>query len=749
MVQVRDLHQVTHHSAIKLDSWLQKLQQTTGLADVSRIRQACEMADQAQSQTDKHNWSIGNSFYVGLEMAEILTELKLDEDSLVAAILYRSVRELKLELAHVAKHFGQAVADLIAGVIQMAAITGVLDNELSARHGKKVLGEHQDQADNIRKMLVTLVNDVRVALIKLAERACAIRAAKNAESEKRLRVANEVFHIYAPLAHRLGIGHIKWELEDMAFRYLEPDNYKKIAGLLDERRLDRDRYITEVIKRMEAEILGVGINAHITGRSKHIYSIWRKMKRKNISFSEVYDVRAVRILVPAVQDCYAVLGIVHSLWRHIPREFDDYIATPKKNGYQSLHTAVIGPEGKALEVQIRSFDMHEEAEFGVCSHWQYKGSDKASAGRSYEEKIEWLRQVLLWHEELGDLGSLVDELRNDIEPDRIYVFTPAGHIVDLSHGTTPIDFAYRVHTEVGHHCRGAKVNGRIVPLTYQLQTGEQVEILTSPSSHPSRDWLNSSLGYVHSSRARAKIQHWFKLQDKDKNIEAGRDMVTAELQRLALTAIDLEWLAPQMNYKAVDDMYAAVGAGDLRLAHIMTMAQRKLEKPVAQGQLNLTLPTQFAESNPSADLDFAGVDGLLSHAAGCCQPVPGDECSGYVTLGRGVSIHRKGCANLRQLEATEPDRIIPVQWNRKPHSRYAVDVQVRAFDRSGLLRDITTVLANEATNVIDTRMRWSDDRSLVDISLTLEVPDIDVLGKVLAKIGQLSNVIDVKRYRQR
>jgi len=381
-------------------------------------------------------------------------------------------------------------------------------------------------------MLVAMVDDVRVALIKLAERTCAIRAVKTADDEKRNRVAREVFDIYAPLAHRLGIGHIKWELEDLSFRYLEPDQYKQIATLLHERRLDRERFISDVMGQLRSELQATGVDADISGRAKHIYSIWRKMQRKGLAFSQIYDVRAVRVLVPEMRDCYTALGIVHTLWRHIPKEFDDYIANPKENGYRSLHTAVIGPEGKVLEVQIRTHAMHEEAELGVCAHWRYKGTDVKAGSNQYEEKISWLRQVLEWHEELGDIGGLAEQLRVDIEPDRVYIFTPDGHAIDLPKGATPLDFAYRVHTEIGHNCRGAKINGRIVPLNYSLQTGEQVEIITSKHGTPSRDWLNPNLGYITTSRARAKIVHWFKLQARDQNVAAGKTLLERELRAI-------------------------------------------------------------------------------------------------------------------------------------------------------------------------------------------------------------------------
>ncbi|MGB2281203.1 MAG: RelA/SpoT family protein, partial [Pseudomonadales bacterium] len=455
MVQVRDLHPIKTNGDIDINAWLEDLTVSLDITDVSRIRQACEITEKALENAAEHDdyWEDANvdCFRTGLEMAVILASLKVNEETLVAAILYRSVRENKLPLDTVGKTFGPTIKQLITGVLQMAAISN-----LQSPTRDNVLGQTDGQLTNVRKMLVSLVDDVRVALIKLAERTCAIRAVKNSDRKRRYLVSREVFDIYAPLAHRLGIGSIKWELEDLSFRYLQPNAYKQIASLLDGRRLDRQSYIDSVLATLQQSLGEAGIEADIMGRAKHIYSIWRKMQRKNIEFSQVYDVRAVRILVPQLSDCYTSLGIVHGLWRNIPQEFDDYIATPKENGYRSLHTAVIGPDGKVVEIQIRTFAMHDEAELGVCAHWLYKGTDTNSNSNSYEDKLVWLRQVLEWHDEVGDSSALVDQVRADVEQDRIYVFTPDGHVVDLPNGATPLDFAYRVHTEVGNTCRGAK-----------------------------------------------------------------------------------------------------------------------------------------------------------------------------------------------------------------------------------------------------------------------------------------------------
>lgn len=746
MVQVRAQQPVNTDGSINLEAWLDHVQSVDPALDRDSLRKACEFAREAEQQAiaAQNIWAEGtSSFRTGLEIAEILADLKLDQESLLAAVLYRAVREGKAKLEVIRQQFGEVVAKLIEGVLRMAAISASLNPRQSL-----VLGT-QTQVENLRKMLVAMIDDVRVALIKLAERTCAIRAVKNTDEEKRYRVAREVFDIYAPLAHRLGIGHIKWELEDLSFRYLEPDQYKQIARLLHERRLDREQYINTVMQQLRDELTATGIEADISGRAKHIYSIWRKMQRKGLEFSEIYDVRAVRVLVPEVRDCYTALGIVHTLWRHIPKEFDDYIANPKENGYRSLHTAVIGPEGKVLEVQIRSVSMHEEAELGVCAHWLYKGTDVNSGSNHYEEKIAWLRQVLEWHEELGDIGGLAEQLRVDIEPDRVYVFTPDGHAVDLPTGATPLDFAYRVHTEIGHNCRGAKVNGRIVPLTYSLQTGEQVEIITSKNGAPSRDWLNPNLGYVTTSRARAKIVHWFKLQARDQNVSAGKSYLERELSRLALQGVNYDRLAEKCNYKSADDLFAALGAGDLRLTQAVNAAQQLLEPERQFDQLELLArrPSGAGRGSARDEIQILGVGNLLTQMAGCCRPVPGEPIVGYITQGRGVSIHRQDCPSALQLREREPERMIQVGWGQAPARTYPVDIQIRAYDRSGLLRDVSQVLLNEKINVLAVNTESNKGDNTASMRLTIEIPGMEALGRLLAKIGQLPNIIEARRCR--
>ncbi|MCD8522739.1 MAG: GTP diphosphokinase [Saccharospirillaceae bacterium] len=744
MVKVRDDHPLLHDGSLDVSRWLESIQQAYDVKDPETLGRALTLAKQLSDEAivNRTYWSI-DSVQMGIEMAQILLDLRLDTESLVAAILYRAVREGRLALQRVERDFGAEVAKLIEGVLRMAAISAIQNSR-----DEVVLGQRQAQVENLRKMLVAMIDDVRVALIKLAERTSAIRAVKDGPHDKRRKVAEEVFNIYAPLAHRLGIGHLKWELEDLAFRYMQPEAYKKIAGLLDEKRLARQDYIETVVQRLRDDLLGAGIRCDVYGRAKHIYSIWRKMSRKNLDFSQIYDIRAVRILVPELRDCYAALGIVHTLWRHIPNEFDDYIANPKENGYRSLHTAVIGPEGKVLEVQIRTHNMHEDAELGVCAHWLYKGTDTNAKDQGYEQKIAWLRQVLEWHEELDDLPELVGELRADINPDRIYVFTPEGHVVDLPPRATPVDFAYRVHTEVGNKCRGAKVNGRIVPLTYLLKNGEQVEILTNANAHPSRDWLYPESGYIHTTRARAKVAHWFKLQARDQNIDEGRQLVLRELDRLDLVNEPLTDVAKDMNMKSVDDMFAAVGAGDLRVGHIVHNVLKKADNGNIQQELPLARkPEQGERQTKADDIYIEGVGNLLTQLAQCCQPVPGDDIRGYITVGRGVTVHRSDCDNLLHLEAMEPQRLLQVSWGNKPNSTYPVDMLIQAYDRTGLLRDVSSVLANERINVISVNTQSNQGENTANMQLTVEVESLERFARLMSKIAQLPNVISARRVR--
>jgi GTP pyrophosphokinase len=746
MVKVREDYPVTEDGQIDLSCWLERINSRAELQDPEVLRQACLFAKEADEIYEReHLWSTRTSSYLtGLAMADILADLKLDQDSLIAAVLYRAVREEKTTLDIITKVFGHDIAHLIDGVLRMATINQIIN----PNHHNQKFSQSQNQLDNIRKMLVAMIDDVRIALIKLAERTFAIRELKDASPERQKRVAREIFDVYAPLAHRLGIGHIKWELEDLSFRYLEPDAYKHVANLLDEKRLQRDSYIVQVTQTLREKLCQADIQAEVSGRSKHIYSIWRKMQRKHLGFHELYDIRAVRILVTQVRDCYAALGIVHSLWKHIPKEFDDYIATPKENGYRSLHTAVIGPEGKALEVQIRTDNMHEEAELGVCAHWVYKEGIKGNKDAGYESKIAWLRQVLEWQEDMGEtqMDELAEQLNQAIRYERVYVFTKDGHVIDLQAGATPLDFAYSIHTQIGHACRGAKVNGRIVPLTYQLQTSDQVEILTQKGATPSRDWLQANLGYLGTTRAQSKVKQWFKLQDREIHIHAGREVLEKELSRLSLHLknTNLQEYAARFNVKTAEDILAGIGAGDIRPAHVVNLIADKL--PSTNLEVNVQdVVRRSRQRHNTSEVIVEGMDNIMVHLAGCCHPVAGEAIMGYITHNRGVSVHARHCVELLRLEADEPERVIDVQWQHVVSSVQSVNVLIKAWDRTGLLRDVSAVLANEHVNVtgVNTHSNKQDGTALMQI--TVEVSGVEQLGRILAKIEQQPNVVTARR----
>jgi GTP pyrophosphokinase len=741
MVQVRESAYLRTDGSVDADRWLHQLPLHAPLdaADENRLRQGLATLHTSAQQPglDLKDWAASaNCEVAGVETAQILAELRVGTDCLLAGLLYRAVREERLTVAEVELLFGERVTKLLRGVLRMAVIA-----DLRNPGDRIVLGQGEAQRDNIRKMLVAMLDDVRVALIKLAERTCAIRAVKSDE-ERREAIARDVFDVYAPLAHRLGIGQLKWELEDLSFRYLHTDSYMRIAKLLDGKRVERDRFIARVREQLARVLAEASIDCEISGRAKHIYSIYRKMQRKGIGFSQVYDIRAVRILVPEIKDCYATLGLVHGLWRNIPNEFDDYIANPKENGYRSLHTAVIGPEGKILEIQIRTRTMHEEAELGVCAHWRYKGTDAARASAStYEEKLNWLRQVLDWHEETGDALGVAEQLSFEVDQDRVYVFTPQGDVVNLSAGATPLDFAYHVHTEVGHRCRGAKVNGAIVPLTHTLQTGDRVEILTGRDAQPRRDWLQSGLGYLCTSRARSKVQAWFRSQAREDNVDAGRALLEREFRRLALTSVDYKRIAADLKFATVEDMYAAVGAGDLNASQVLHAAEALIgDKP--QPELRVSRGTG---KRTGASIHVQGVGNLLTHMAGCCKPVPGDSISGFITQSRGVSIHRADCARFLQLAEQSPERVIDVDWGRAPDERFEVDIAIEAYDRQGLLRDVTSMFANAHINVLAIQTQTIKKTNAATMRLTVEVGDLTSLSKLLERLNRLKNVISARR----
>ncbi len=672
-------------------------------------------------------------------VASILIHLKMDADTIRAALLHDVVEDTDITIDMLREQFGDTVAMLVDGVTKMDIITDYPDNSGGAPRDKV-------NAESLRKLLLAMVEDVRVVLIKLADRLHNMRTLSFLDREKQLSIARETLDIFSPLANRLGIWQIKWELEDLSLRYLEPETYKNIARMLDEKRISREKYIDNVLEIIRKELDKAGIKAEVSGRPKHIYSIWKKMKRKGVGFHEIFDVRAVRIITESVADCYAALGIVHTMWKHIPKEFDDYIATPKENLYQSIHTAVIGPEGKTLEVQIRTREMHEHAELGVAAHWVYKEGQKQDA--AFESKIAWLRQLLEWKEEEENAGDFIDRFKAEVYEDRVYVLTPMGKVVDLSRGATPLDFAYHIHTDVGHRCRGAKVNGRIVPLTYELRSGDQVEILTTRNGTPSRDWLNPYLGYLKTSRARAKVRAWFRQQDQEKNIAAGRLMLDRELNRLGVSNEKIETLSTKMGFGDVSDFLSAIGRGEVSPGKIAGYLQKEVESETHEDTELLRHHQPRKSRNMDGDVSIHGVGNLMTNIARCCKPLPGDEIVGYITKGRGVSIHRKDCPNILRLGQEDRGRLIQVSWGgRQESNAYPVDIHVLAYDRQGLLRDITAIFTNEKVNVLAVNTMTDIKDHMARMSLTVEIVDIDQLSRILMKISQLPNVIEVKRKR--
>ena len=737
MVKVRQEQPLLVDGTVNLELWLCKIADERPELSLSRLRSVCEISEMAEKRAIASNsiWAEGHSSYrMGLEMAEILNELRVDEDGLVAAIIYRAVRENQLTLIHVRKQFGEDVARLVEGVLKMAAIS-----DIQFGTHRVVLGEKKDQFEQARQLLVSLVDDVRVALLKLSERTCRIRHAIKQPGPRSQTLAREIIEIYAPLAHRLGIGHLKWELEDLSFRLQEPLSYKRIANLLDEKRTARQEYIAEIISELTRSIKLIGIDCSVTGRPKHIYSIWRKMRRKGIPFSEVYDVRAVRILVDHADDCYRILGIVHNLWRNIPHEFDDYIATPKENGYQSLHTAVVGPGGKVLEVQIRTGDMHEEAEFGVCSHWQYKGTEDKTGSESYEQRVAWLRQIVE-----GIEGESEDaDILGDITVDRIYVFTREGDVVDMMPGATPVDFAYRVHTEVGHKCRGSKVNGRMVPLNTELKSGDRIEIIVGEEPEPRREWLHEHLGYIATARARAKVQSWFGRRERQKNVDEGKRLLVDELSHLGVENFDISLLLDRAGYESANDLFYAIAIGEAEAIQIVEKAADLVSLDDSGLQFKLGIEDTADEEAISEGKWISGQGDLDCVIADCCQPVPGELIVGVVTEGDIVNVHREDC--LQALHADVYGSLLRLEWRDSLEATFPVNVEVRAYDRFGLLHDITGILLRERTNVQSISTVTDKQNSRVCIKMVIEVAQLNRLLQTLERFEQLPNVLSARR----
>jgi GTP pyrophosphokinase len=702
-------------------------------AELELVRTAYQ---QAESAHDGQSRASGEPFVVhSVAVARMLAELGLDHRAVAAGLLHDVVEDTPWTIDDVRERFDAEVANLVDGVTKLAYIDTV------SKMGIRDI--QAEEAESLRKMFLAMAEDVRVVLIKLADRLHNMRTLRSLSEDKRERIARETLEIFAPLASRLGIWQIKWELEDLGLRYYDPEAYHNIADLIDERRQARETYIQRVIAELQARLRLEGISAEVAGRPKHIYSIYRKMVRKDVDFGQIYDVRGIRVRVDSVQDCYGALGVVHALWKPLPGEFDDFIATPKDNMYQSLHTAVVGPEGKTVEVQIRTREMHRRAELGIAAHWRYKeGARKRDV--AFENKVAWIRSLMDWRGDVEDAQEFVDALKIEVLEDRVYVFTPKGQVLDLPAGSTPIDFAYYVHTEVGHRCRGARVNGRLVQLTYELTNGDQVEIITAKHGGPSRDWLRPDLGYVRSARSRQKIRRWFRQQDREDNISFGREQLKRELKRLNL-AQDVRYqdIAALFDYRSLDDFYAAIGFGDLSSQRVAARVLQELRSEEV-----FTEEEEAPVAVTPEGIRVKGVGDLYTQLAQCCKPEPADPepIIGYVTRGSGVTIHKWNCPNiLVRTNRGEVERLIEVDWGTGEERIYPVVVKVRAWDRDGLLRDIATVIAEEGVNMRKVNSVLAQKMNLTTLTATLEITSISQLISILDKIERLPNVIEVSR----
>ena len=731
------------NTTIPLEKLLEQLPETYTVADRELVQRAYRVAEEAHREQKRHS----GEPYINhcIAVASILSDLKVPPEVIAAGLLHDTVEDTPITLADIRRDFGDTITALVDGVTKLTHLPRVSRGDQHAENGDNgqeealiepaLLGRKEDiVAETLRKTFLAMGEDVRVMFIKLADRLHNMRTLSHMPENKRKRIAQETLDIFAPVANRLGIWQIKWELEDLGFRYVNPEKYKEIAELLTEKRPDREAQLEAIKENLVKLLEKNNIKAEISGRPKHIYSIYKKMQKKDKSFDMVRDVRAVRLIVPDVPSCYAALGVIHTTWRPIPGEFDDYIAAPKDNFYQSLHTAVFYDDKRPLEVQIRTHEMHINAEYGIAAHWQYKEGTKY-ADKNYEKLINSLRSKMEWGSDVHDAAEFVESMRSDVFQDRVYIFTPRGDIIDLPAGSTPIDFAYHVHTDIGHCCRGARVNGKLVPLYQELKTGDQVEILTAKRGTPSRDWLNANLGLVRTQRARTKIKVWFKKQEDEQNLAQGRDGLEKELQRLGLKDVNFEKMARDLNYKTPDEMFIELGNGDLSV--------NKIIKQFAQHEE----VDEIFEVNPSAApatstnaIEVVGLKGMLSSMARCCNPMPGDPVVGFITRGRGATIHRQDCPNI--LQTKERERLLQVGWGHVEHTS-PVPIQIKAYDRQGLVSDISILLSDENINIADVKVNVN--RSMADLRLIIEVKDLTQLSRVLTRIESLPNVMEAHR----
>jgi len=676
-------------------------------------------------------------------VASILAEMNMDPETIAAGLLHDIVEDTDVTIDILRAEFGTAIALLVDGVTKLKNLP--IKNVSSVGDNRRTSTVNREM-EYIRKMLMTMGDDVRVVLVKLADRLHNMRTLGYMPQHKQQAVAQETKDIFAPLANRLGIWQIKWELEDLSFRYLNPEAYRSIATSLDERRVNREEYVRKIKTQLESKLVSHGLSkVTITARPKHIYSIYTKMQRKDLPLEQIYDIRAVRVMVENLTDCYLVLGIVHNLWRPIPGEFDDYIANPKDNFYRSLHTAVYDDEGKTVEIQIRTWEMHEAAEYGIAAHWRYKEGNRQH-DKAFEQRVSYLRRLMEFGPDVYDATQFVDTVKAEVFQDRVYTVTPNGDIIDLPVGATPIDFAYHIHTDVGDRCRGAKINGRLVPLNYKLKMSDQVEILTAKRGGPSMDWLNPDLDYAVTTRARNKIRHWLRKQNRDKHISMGRDALERELKRLGvLDRVTFESVGKLLGYEKLDDFLATIGAGDVNGSQITNRVledeRRKKEQMISEEEL-LKPRSKSTASNTTTGVSIMGAGGLLVNLARCCSPMPGDEIIGYITRGRGITVHRSDCPNMQSLRDSE--RHIDVSWGTADEKqRYIVPVEVVAYDREGLLREISTIIADQKVNIASIEV--STRQHIATLYLQLEIASNQQLTRILSKIDCIPSVVEARR----
>ncbi len=726
---------------IPFEKMMEQLPERYTPADRELVIHAYTFAEEAHREQKRHS----GEPYINhcIAVANILSELKVPADVVAAGLLHDTVEDTSVTLSDIRREFGDTVRFLVDGVTKLTHLPRVSrgdqhaeldDNDEDPHQKPALLGRKEDMVpETLRKTFLAMGEDVRVVLIKLADRLHNMRTLGHMPENKRKRIAAETLDIFAPLANRLGIWQLKWELEDLSFRYVQPEQYKEIAGSLAERRPDREKQLEDIKENLIRLLEKNNISAEISGRLKHIYSIYKKMQKKDKSFNLLYDVRAVRLIVPDVPSCYAALGVIHTSWRPVPGEFDDYIAAPKDNHYQSLHTAVMYEDKRPLEIQIRTQEMHMNAEYGIAAHWRYKEGGKHD--KQFEDRIKDLRKMMEWGRDVNDAAEFVESMRSDVFRDRVYIFTPRGDAIDLPAGSTPIDFAYHVHTDIGHRCRGARVNGKLVPLDHELKTGDAVEILTAKRGGPSRDWLNNNLGLVKTQRARSKIRVWFKKLEDEQNLVTGRETLERELQRLGISEVNFEKLARELEYKTPDEMFVDLGTGELSLSKLIRQFSQEDE---IKDILEANAPA--APQKPTDAIEVVGLKGMLATMAKCCNPMPGDQIVGYITRGRGATIHRQDCPNI--LHSKDRERFLKVGWGHVEQT-FPIPIKIKAYDREGLLGDISNLLADESININNVSVNVN--RSIADLRLIIEVRDLTQLSRIQTRIEILPNMMEAVR----